>query len=254
MELIDRLKTILKESNLKQKEFAFSIGVSEGYMSQLLSGKRDAISESLALLIQELYGYSADWVMSGKGDKFKKNERTFIKEVAKKKVESLTEDEAKAVIAFLNSIDEVRKIFGNENELAVAEEPDTYILNGNNEEHTVPVLGRVSAGMPILAIQEYDKTVTTRIKCEGALEIAGDSMNPDYKEGDIILIRKQPELCNGELGIIMRFEGAEIAEATFKKFYQQGDQVILKSINKDYPDQIYSAKDIRILGKVVGKA
>lgn len=254
MELIDRLKTILKESNLKQKEFAFSIGVSEGYMSQLLSGKREVLSESLALLIQELYGYSADWVMSGKGDKFKKNERTFIKEVAKKKVESLTEDEAKAVIAFLNSIDEVRKIFGNENELAVAEEPDTYILNGNNEEHTVPVLGRVSAGMPILAIQEYDKTVTTRIKCEGALEVTGDSMEPDYKEGDIILIQKTPELCNGERGIIMRFEGAEIAEATFKKFYQHGDKIILKSINKEYPDQIYNAKDIRIFGKVVGKA
>lgn len=250
MNLSERLKTILNENGLRQREFASTIGVTESYISRLLKGTHDKISESLALLIQERYGYSSKWIISGQGDKQAGHERTFIKEAAKKKVEALTEDEARAVIAFLNSIDEVRKIFSNDSELSVAETCCTYALN---EEHTVPVLGRVSAGMPILAIQEYDRSVTTKVKCEGALEIAGDSMAPDYVDGDIILVHKQADLCNGELGIIMRFEGAEIAEATFKKFYLHGDQVILKSINKEYPDQIYNAKDIRILGKVVGK-
>lgn len=261
MELYERLKTILNESGLKQREFALSLGVTESYISRLIKGTHTNISESLALLIQERYGYSAKWIMTGQGDKFKSKERTFIKEVAKKKVESLTEDEAKAVLAFLNSIDEVRKIFGSDDETSITREyADKYMPKVAEEgtayetPYTVPLLGRVAGGMPILAIQENGKFVHSNIKSDCALEIVGDSMEPDYKNGEIILIHRQPELLNGELGIIMIMEGAEIAEVTFKRFYQDNDRIILKSINPKYPDQVLKKVDVMIYGKVVGKA
>lgn len=261
MNLNERLNYIFKETKMKQREFAESIGISQNYLSQLLSGKRSAISESLALLIQERYGYSAQWIMTGEGEKFKRMERTFLKEVAKKKIMDLTEDEAKAVLAFLSSIDEVRKIFGSDDETSITREyADKYMPKVAEEgtayetPYTVPLLGRVAGGMPILAIQENGKFVHSNIKSDCALEIVGDSMEPDYKNGEIILIHRQPELLNGELGIIMIMEGAEIAEVTFKRFYQDNDRIILKSINPKYPDQILKKVDVMIYGKVVGKA
>ena len=51
----------------------------------------------------------------------------------------------------------------------------------------------------------------------------------------------------------MILEGAEVAEATFKKFYKENGRVILKSINPKYSDQILNKNDIMIFGKVVGK-
>lgn len=260
MNLNERLNYIFKETKMKQREFAESIGISQNYLSQLLSGKRSAISESLALLIQERYGYSAQWIMTGEGEKFKRMERTFLKEVAKKKIMDLTEDEAKAVLAFLSSIDEVKKIFGSDKTITNEYNDDQYNEKVAEEgtayetPYTVPLLGRVAGGMPILAIQENGKFVHSNIKSDCALEIVGDSMEPDYKNGEIILIHRQPELLNGELGIIMIMEGAEIAEVTFKRFYQDNDRIILKSINPKYPDQILKKVDVMIYGKVVGKA
>lgn len=258
MNLNERLNYIFKETKMKQREFAESIGISQNYLSQLLSGKRSAISESLALLIQERYGYSAQWIMTGEGEKFKRMERTFLKEVAKKKIMDLTEDEAKAVLAFLSSIDEVKKIFGSDKTITNEYNDDQYnekVAEESTEfSFPVPLLGRVAGGMPILAIQENGKYVNTSVKCDCALEIVGDSMEPDYKNGEIILIHRQPELLNGELGIIMIMEGAEIAEVTFKRFYQDNDRIILKSINPKYPDQILKKVDVMIYGKVVGKA
>lgn len=260
MNLNERLNYIFKETKMKQREFAESIGISQNYLSQLLSGKRSAISESLALLIQERYGYSAQWIMTGEGEKFKRMERTFLKEVAKKKIMDLTEDEAKAVLAFLSSIDEVKKIFGSDKTITNEYNDDQYNEKVAEEgtayetPYTVPLLGRVAGGMPILAIQENGKFVHSNIKNDCALEIVGDSMEPDYKNGEIILIHRQPELLNGEPGIIMIMEGAEIAEVTFKRFYQDNDRIILKSINPKYPDQILKKVDVMIYGKVVGKA
>ena len=59
MELKDRLQLILDERKLKQKDLASTIKVTESYVSNMLKGKRSNISESLAMLIEQTYGYSA---------------------------------------------------------------------------------------------------------------------------------------------------------------------------------------------------
>jgi SOS-response transcriptional repressor LexA len=252
MNLSERIHLIFKESGLKQKEFASSVGITEGYISKLLKGGLDNVSESLALLIEEKYGYAAEWIMTGEGQPKKAEKRSsFLRAKTIKLLDGLSEDEMKAVMAFVQSMDDLKKIFSTieKETLCTTEDPEEYQVR-----HTIPVLGRVAAGMPILAVQEYGKTILTHVKCDCALELQGDSMEPDYLPGDIILIQRKEELFNGELGVVLIMREGHEAEASFKRFYQENGRIILRSINTKYPDQILSSADIRVFGKVVGKA
>jgi transcriptional regulator with XRE-family HTH domain len=67
--LSDRFRIILNELNINQTEFAEEIGVSFGYINMVVNGRRSSISQRLARLIEELYGYSDDWLLDGFGEK-----------------------------------------------------------------------------------------------------------------------------------------------------------------------------------------
>ena len=71
MELKERISAIIKENHLKQKELAALMGVTESYVSTLLSGRNRNISVSVANLIEEKLGYNAQWLLSGDEPKYK---------------------------------------------------------------------------------------------------------------------------------------------------------------------------------------
>lgn len=64
-----RINIILQECSLKKTEFARSLGISANYVSLLSAGKKIVISETLAKLIENIYGYSFKWLMTGEGEK-----------------------------------------------------------------------------------------------------------------------------------------------------------------------------------------
>jgi transcriptional regulator with XRE-family HTH domain len=72
MGLSDRLRTIICDLNISQTKFANSLGVSFTYINCLINGKRRNISQSLAILIQVVYGYSAQWILYEEGNALKK--------------------------------------------------------------------------------------------------------------------------------------------------------------------------------------
>jgi transcriptional regulator with XRE-family HTH domain len=72
MELSDRLRTIVSDLNISQTKFANTLGVSFTYINCLLNGKRENISQSLAILIQYIYGYSTQWILFEEGNVLKK--------------------------------------------------------------------------------------------------------------------------------------------------------------------------------------
>jgi transcriptional regulator with XRE-family HTH domain len=72
MELSDRLRTIVSDLNISQTKFANTLGVSFTYINCLLNGKRENISQLLTILIQYIYGYSAQWILFDEGDVMKK--------------------------------------------------------------------------------------------------------------------------------------------------------------------------------------
>ncbi len=116
MQLKDRLNTIIIEQGLKQKEFASALKISESYISNILNGKRTALSASLAALIEEIYGYNAKWLLSGDEPKYIRSEKSTSSVIRSRIIEDVkTMDDAElsAVLAFIRSLDNVKSSFGN---------------------------------------------------------------------------------------------------------------------------------------------
>ena len=113
MNQCDRIRQILKENKSKQKEFASVIGVTESYISKLLKDPDIRLSQSLAVLIEEKYGYNAEWVLNGTEPKLKQVSKdkslSEIHQKALAQLEKMNDEQVKAVLAFINSLDELEK-------------------------------------------------------------------------------------------------------------------------------------------------
>lgn len=116
MELKDRIRLILDEQHMKQKDFAIAIKVTESYVSNILKGKRRNISEALALLIEQVYGYSARWVLTGEGERRVSRSDAPALSPTKKwliaEIEKMSEPELDAIKVFIDSLDGYKKAFG----------------------------------------------------------------------------------------------------------------------------------------------
>lgn len=111
MTLGERIKVILCERNIKQVNFAENLGISANYVNQLVNGKKTNISDTLAKLIEETYGYSAQWIMTGNGEKKSSPAISSAKAEFLKKVQKMPDDEIAALLAFANSLESVKKSF-----------------------------------------------------------------------------------------------------------------------------------------------
>ena len=113
MNQCDRIKLILQENNLKQKQLASEIGVTESYISKLLKDPNIGLSQSLVVLIEEKYGYNTEWLLEGTEPKLKqvsKNKNlSELHQKAISQLEKLNDNQIKAVLAFINSLEEIEK-------------------------------------------------------------------------------------------------------------------------------------------------
>jgi len=115
---------------------------------------------------------------------------------------------------------------------------------------SIPLLGTVAAGMPILSEENYDgnimlhRSMLRKNKKYFALKIKGDSMSgAGILEGDLAIIEKQSTVRNGEIAV------AVIDEAvTLKRFYKESTRIRLQAENPAYKP-IYS-HDVKILGRL----
>ncbi len=123
--------------------------------------------------------------------------------------------------------------------------------------YKVPLLGDIACGSPITAVEDIEAMVNVPeyIHVDFALRCKGDSMiNARIFDGDIVYIHKQEEVENGEIAAVMIADSAEMAEATLKRVYFSGEQLILQAENPTFSPIMFSGEDInqvRILGKAV---
>ena len=119
MELNERIAEIIKENRLKQKDLAAIMGVTESYVSTLLSGRNRNISVSVANLIEEKLGYNAHWLLSGEEPKYKQvSKNPNLSDVHRRvisQLEEMNDEQVKAVLAFINSLDELEKSLSTNN-------------------------------------------------------------------------------------------------------------------------------------------
>lgn len=115
-----------------------------------------------------------------------------------------------------------------------------------------PRLGDIACGKPILAVEqaeEFDE-VPEDIQCDFTLRCKGESMiNARIYDGDVVYIREQKEVENGEIAAVRIGE-----EATLKKVYYNGQRIILRACNPLFEDMEYEGEalnEIEIMGKAV---
>lgn len=118
----------------------------------------------------------------------------------------------------------------------------------------VPLLGSISAGQPVL-LQEENIVGSECVLCDDRIDfcltVKGDSMvNAGIENGDVVFVKQQPEVENGEIAVVMINE----EEATLKRFYRFNGSVFLRPENPDYKETVIKKRDgqtVKILGKVV---
>lgn len=115
----------------------------------------------------------------------------------------------------------------------------------------VPVLGRVTAGVPMLAVENIEEYFplprqVTRDQEVFMLHVHGDSMiEAGILDGDYVIVRKQSAAQNGDTVVAMIGD-----EATVKTFYRERDYIRLQPENHTLSPIL--SKDVTVLGKVIG--
>lgn len=120
-----------------------------------------------------------------------------------------------------------------------------------------PVLGKISAGLPILAvedIEDYSYAPSSKIQEDYDyffLKVQGDSMNKEFPDGCLLLVQRQPTLEKGQIGVF-RINGDD---ATVKRFQEENGFILLepRSTNPIHKTQTYDPKKVKIeiIGKVI---
>ena len=118
----------------------------------------------------------------------------------------------------------------------------------------VPLIGRVTAGLPVLAEENFEGTISVDRSLVGratrlfALHVHGDSMiKAGIYDGDIAIAQQQSVADHGDIVIALLGD-----EATVKRFYRKNKVIILKPENdKMQPIRVSEGSDFKILGKVI---
>lgn len=130
----------------------------------------------------------------------------------------------------------------------------TSAAGGNDNSVSVPVMGRIAAGVPISAIQNntHDISVPAFMLGNGehyALEVRGDSMiEAGILDGDTVIIRNANSASPGEIVVAL----VDDEEATLKRFRRKGASVALEAANPAYETRIFGPERVKVQGKLVG--
>ena len=238
MDICQNLNNILKERKITQKELCQQISIAESKLSYWLTKSKSIPSEYIIPICNYL-NISPFFLLTGQ-ESDSKNQITLSKEEIEfiKEYRYLSDKSKSEIRNTLNHLYDIEK------RMETAKKFTTP---------TIPVkhsIFKVSAGMgEWLADEEWDRitildTPQAR-KATFALTIEGDSMMPDFEDGDIVLVKQQDAVDIGQI-CIYTVDG----KGYIKKF--GGDRLI--SLNDDYDDIIFEDfQNIHCQGLVIGK-
>ena len=243
MELGRKIREKRKESGLTLDKLSSLAGCSKPYLSTIETGKVGAPAEDLLHKLEEILGFEEGFLV-----------KIAFMEKMPKEIRDDIEACKKENLHLKNLLKSISKQVGNFDQ--------GFIQSGAFGDLTdfVPVINRVAAGYPV----DFDDLgypvgfADDYIKCPDlsdansfAVRIVGDSMLPDYKEGDIVVFSPSRAVNNGD-DCFVRF--AEPHETTFKRVYFQTEgTVMLQPRNHDYPPFVVPAERINGIYKAVRK-
>jgi len=129
----------------------------------------------------------------------------------------------------------------------------------NGPSISVPILGRIAAGQPLLAEENRDGDLPIapgalpgRGEDLFALRVRGESMiNAHICDGDLVLVRRQDSAQLNDI-VVALVESESGDEATVKRFQRDGERVVLKPEHPTMAPIVVDPRAVRIIGKVVG--
>ncbi|HDP2915879.1 TPA: helix-turn-helix domain-containing protein [Staphylococcus aureus] len=232
----DRLKQIMSERKISQSELSRRTGIGRNSISDYLNGKYEAKQDKVFELAKALNVNEA-WLMGFDISKNRKIENNDISSIYSK----LTPPRQKNVLNYANEQLDEQNTKGD----------NIVDINSYKQDRiAVNVNGCVSAGV---GERLHGETLFTEmVKApipphDLALKVNGDSMEPMFKDGEIIFVEKTHNIKNGQIGIFIIEE-----EAYVKKVFVEDDRLTLVSLNKEYRDlHFYRNESVRLVGKVI---
>ncbi|HFN8771669.1 TPA: LexA family transcriptional regulator [Staphylococcus aureus] len=232
----DRLKQIMSERKISQSELSRRTGIGRNSISDYLNGKYEAKQDKVFELAKALNVNEA-WLMGFDISKNRKIENNDIASIYSK----LTPPRQKNVLNYANEQLDEQNTKGD----------NIVDINSYKQDRiAVNVNGCVSAGV---GERLHGETLFTEmVKApipphDLALKVNGDSMEPMFKDGEIIFVEKTHNIKNGQIGIFIIEE-----EDYVKKVFVEDDRLTLVSLNKEYRDlHFYRNESVRLVGKVI---
>lgn len=165
-------------------------------------------------------------------------------------ITNIPSDKIELLAKYLNTTPSYLMGWENSNSTLIETYENIYPI----ELKRFPLLGEIACGEPRFASEDRESYVeaSTDIQADFCLKAKGDSMiNARIQDGDIVFIREQPSVYNGEIAAVVIDD-----EATLKRvfYYPEKDLFILKAENPKYDDLVYSKSEldnVRILGKAI---
>ncbi|HBE8105296.1 TPA: helix-turn-helix domain-containing protein [Staphylococcus aureus] len=232
----DRLKQIMSERKISQSELSRRTGIGRNSISDYLNGKYEAKQDKVFELAKALNVNEA-WLMGFDISKNRKIENNDITSIYSK----LTPPRQSNVLKYAtNQLEEQNNDSDNMVDF------NSYI----QEKSEVDIYGCASAG---IGERLYNEPISKEFvrgyvpAHDIALKVNGDSMEPLFKNGQIIFIEKSHTIKDGQIGVFI-ING----DAYVKKVYVEDNRLTLVSLNKKYKDlHFYDNESVRLVGKVI---
>ena len=104
--ICDRLRILLTELNLSQRQFAMKINLDPGYFSRIMQGKVNP-PDRILLLIENVFHVNKDWLENGEGEIFSTQGISLAKKQVLESIDTLTDEQVHAVSSFIKYLTEI---------------------------------------------------------------------------------------------------------------------------------------------------
>lgn len=233
MDIGHRLKEIIKEHNILQKDLAAHIGVGSSYISGIIGGKKVPI-DTLALICDYIGISLSEFFQPFSGDydtAISPQISSLITQCRK-----LTDSQVKLLSSVASNFEQ--PFDGKEDEFAL-----------------LPLLGSAAAGQPLNNGAFPDETIMVPSKYGDStkyfgITVDGDSMSPHIKNGDYAIVLHDSIPETNDI-VLVRGEGVSEVGYAIKKFRKNGKSVQFLSLNVNCPDLNIRQEDIISIEKVV---
>lgn len=242
MRFFEKIRSIKNKEGLTTQELSQKSGIPLGTLNKLLSGVIEEPKLSVALALCRALGVSLGALLEEDAVSLSQDEQKLLKDYrnsdgyGKAAVRAVAEMESGRTADALGAENEKNQSLAADSKSAAMITIPLYILP-------------VSAGTGTFLDHADRESIDVRAdaateKADFALRVSGNSMEPRFRHGDIVLVHQQPSVNFGELGIFIAN-----GEGYFKRY--MGDR--LHSLNPEYPDiPLCRFDDFLCCGKVVG--